>query len=111
LERFGYSVIEAAAGPSALELWRASRDEIDVVVTDVIMPDGMTGVDLARTIEREKENVPIIFISGYNNDLLDVGRDFPEHGAYLPKPFPPLELAQLIRKRLDQRGSPASANN
>jgi hypothetical protein len=43
--------------------------------------------------------------------LLDVGRDFPEHGAYLPKPFPPLELAQLIRKRLDQRGSPASANN
>jgi hypothetical protein len=55
LERFGYSVIEAGAGPSALELWRASRDEIDVVVTDVIMPDGMTGVDLARTIEREKK--------------------------------------------------------
>ena len=50
----GYRVLQAQSGPRALEVWRAHGDEVDLLITDVVMPDGMNGVELAERLRRSR---------------------------------------------------------
>jgi two-component system, cell cycle sensor histidine kinase and response regulator CckA len=97
----GYRILEAASGVKALEVWRQHRDVIDLLLTDIVMPDGMTGRDLAEKVQAEKPSLKAIYTSGYSSDI--VGRDFVlrEGLNYLQKPFVPHKLARAVRKCLD----------
>ena len=103
LKALGYRVLEAATGAKALELWQRHQNEIDLVLTDIIMPEGMTGRDLVERIHAEKPGVKAIYTSGYSSDI--VGKSFllKEGVNYLQKPFVPLKLARAIRQCLDAK--------
>ena len=100
LERQGYRVLEAANGESALSISQVFPGEIDLLLTDVVMP-GMSGRELAETIRRLRPGIRVVFASGYSNDeaLLGDVRANPE--AFLQKPFSAHELLHRVRHALD----------
>lgn len=102
LRRLGYQVLAAANGPEALELWRTHRDSIDLVITDMVMPGGLNGRQLAARLREERPDLKVIFSSGYSHELSAEGL---EHlaGAFLPKPYGPKKLAAIVRACLDGR--------
>ncbi len=102
LNRLGYKVIEAESAAAALELWRQHRDEINLVLTDIVMPGGVSGLDLAKTLRSEISSLRVIFTSGYSPDV--AGKDFKlrEGLNFLQKPYAPHQLAQTLRTVLDQ---------
>ena len=101
LRKHGYQVHEAGSGPAALPVWAQHHRTIDLLLTDMVMPEGMTGRELAEKLKREKPALKVLYTSGYSPDLL--GRDFPlVHGLnFLQKPFPPALLALSVRQCLD----------
>ena len=89
----GYTVLAAPSGAEALKLARQTK-RIDVLLTDVIMP-GMTGGELAATLARERPGLPIVYMSGYSNQI--IARGVIDAGTlYLPKPFKPQQLLELL---------------
>jgi nitrogen-specific signal transduction histidine kinase len=102
LSQLGYHVLEAPSGAKALELWNENRDAIRLLLTDLVMPDGMTGKDLAQHILREDPGLKVIYMSGYSAEV--VGKDFPmkEGVNFLTKPYTAHKLAQAVRNCLDQ---------
>jgi PAS domain S-box-containing protein len=102
LTRLGYLVLEASHGKAAIEVWKQHRTEIRLVLTDLVMPGGMTGVDLAGELLRQDPKLKVVFASGYSADI--VSNDFPmvEGLNFLSKPFEVQKLAQIIRQRLDR---------
>jgi two-component system cell cycle sensor histidine kinase/response regulator CckA len=101
LELHGYRVSEASDGPSAMLL--AESIEIDMVVTDVMMP-GMIGPVLVRNLRRNRPDLPALFMSGHTDEILRDGLLDPST-PFLPKPFTPVQLAQKVREVLDGAGS------
>ncbi|MEI8288968.1 MAG: PAS domain S-box protein [Verrucomicrobiota bacterium] len=103
LNRHGYRVFQAADGLKALQIWEQYKLEINLMFTDVIMPGGVNGRELAERIWSEKPEMKVIFSSGYGADAL--GKDFkldPELN-YLQKPYLPQALVRIIRKCLDAK--------
>jgi CheY-like chemotaxis protein len=100
LEEANLHVIEAANGPLALALWEKHRGEIDLLLTDMVMPGGMTGADLADRILIEEPELPVIFSSGYSVTLFNDDRRFRKGLNYLPKPYLSSELIALVAKTL-----------
>src|SRR5450759_3675662 len=100
LESAGYRVIEARNGPEALEAARTHSGEIQLVVTDVVMPK-MSGRELVERIVKDHPGVRILYMSGYTDDAV-VRHGIVESGvAFLQKPFTPLALARKVREVLD----------
>ena len=91
-----FRVLEARNGIEALTVLDGIRDSsLDLVITDVLMPE-MTGVELAKELRTSSPELPVIFVSGYTRDELDIhGLDHHEH--YLPKPFTPSILLSRVR--------------
>ena len=94
LARHGYAVREAANGAEALQVLAAAHGEIDLLVSDIIMPE-MGGLELARRVANEFPNVPILLISGYS-DSQELGQSFPAHLDLLQKPFSGTELIAAV---------------
>jgi CheY-like chemotaxis protein len=105
LSQLGYRILEAPTGVKALEVWKQNRGEIRLLLTDLVMPDGMTGKDLAQRILQENPKLKVIYMSGYSAEV--VGKDFPlkEGVNFLTKPFQASKLAQIVRQRLDEESS------
>ena len=101
LQDCGYSVIQAASGVDALTVWQKHQGAVDLLLTDMIMPDGLSGKDLAESLLGHKPDLKIIFTSGYNVD--DLGADLvPKNGSqFLQKPYTRITLAQAVRDCLD----------
>jgi PAS domain S-box-containing protein len=96
LKILGYQILHAGAGPAALELLDTCPD-IHLLLTDIVMPGGMSGVDLAREVRLRRPGVKILYTSGYANSL-----DLTADGAsLLQKPYEFEELAAKIRAVLD----------
>ena len=74
LQDCGYSVIQAASGVDALTVWQKHQGAVDLLLTDMIMPDGLSGKDLAESLLGHKPALKVIFTSGYNVE--DIGTDF-----------------------------------
>jgi two-component system, cell cycle sensor histidine kinase and response regulator CckA len=102
LRTHGYHVLEADCGNTALAIWREQRDRIDLLLTDLVMPDGMTGRDLAARAQSDKPGLKAIFTSGYSADI--IGKDFvlQEGLNFLQKPYHPHKLAAAVRKCLEK---------
>ena len=94
-------MLQAESGPEALAVWRAAKDRVDLLLTDLVMPDRMSGRELAEKIWAERPMLKVIFTSGYSADV--VGRDFVlQRGLnYLQKPYHPQKLARAVRECLD----------
>ena len=101
LEGCGYQVLEAGTGRQALEVWNRNPNAIDLVLTDMVMPEGVSGVDLAHKLLEKRPDVKIIFASGYSVDELDT--DFMRKGqtAFLQKPYTHVTLTNAVRDCLD----------
>lgn len=101
LERYGYRVLEAASGLAALVAWEQHKGQIHLLLTDMVMPHGVSGRELANKLLEEKPDLKVIYSSGYS--LAVVGRDMvlQEGLNFLQKPYHPRKLAQAIRECLD----------
>ena len=98
LGRMGFVVHEAADGPSALKVV-AELGRIDLVITDVIMPGGMSGPALASAVRSRRPEVPILFMSGYHADILAT-ESLREDFHLLSKPFTIAELQRAVQRVL-----------
>jgi CheY-like chemotaxis protein len=97
LKKFGYRVLEAGDGKEALSIFRDHQDEIQLIVTDVIMPE-MNGLEMYNEVRRIKPDMPAIFMSGYTADIIG-GNIFREDNVYfLSKPLKATELLHKIRE-------------
>jgi PAS domain S-box-containing protein len=97
----GYKILQAESGAKALELWKTTKDKIDLVLTDLVMPDRVNGRELAEKLWTERPKLKVIFTSGYSADV--VGNDFVLRDGlnYLQKPYHPTKLARAVRECLD----------
>jgi CheY-like chemotaxis protein len=100
----GYKVVEAAGGPEAIRLWREARPAVDLLVTDVIMPQ-MGGPQLAEKLTAEQPGLKVLYISGYTDDVVARHGILGSEGALLQKPFTRKGLSAKVRKLLDSSGS------
>jgi PAS domain S-box-containing protein len=101
LQRYGYRVLEAANGVAALDVWEKHRDEIQLLLTDMVMPQGISGRDLAAKLLAEKPALKIIYSSGYSLAVVGADMVLQEGLNFLQKPYHPRKLAQTIRDCLD----------
>lgn len=101
LNRLGYRVLVAPNGIAALEVWKNHRPEINLLLTDLVMPEGLSGRDLAGRLLAENPQLKVIYTSGYSQEI--AGEDFPlrEGENFLTKPFQTAQLAKTIRARLE----------
>ncbi|MDR3419871.1 MAG: response regulator [Xanthobacteraceae bacterium] len=95
----GYTVLEAGNGVEAIDVLEKSAKPVDLVVSDVVMPE-MDGPTLARELRIRNPGLKIIFVSGYAEDAFQ--KSLPEHGqfAFLPKPFTLKQLVAAVKETL-----------
>jgi CheY-like chemotaxis protein len=99
----GYRVIEASNGRQALHAWLIHSAEVNLLLSDVMMPDGISGLDLALQLKREKPELKVILSSGYNPETLGLQQAMNTFITYLPKPYQQDELAKAVRDCLDRK--------
>ncbi|MEP6714884.1 MAG: PAS domain-containing protein [Terriglobia bacterium] len=100
LTRLGYSVIPAECGATALRIWEERAGKVDVLITDVIMPQ-MSGGDLAKKLREKNPRLKILFMSGYTDDMLAGHGVFGGETQLLQKPFTADGLGSKLRDVLD----------
>jgi len=110
LGTFGYHVLSAANGRDALNVWAEHRDEIDLLLTDVVMPESISGRQLAHTLIRDKPNLKVIFTSGYSSELFESEFEREKEHLFLAKPYLPDRLARTVAMHLQSQGAPAFAH-
>ena len=97
----GYRVLAANSGPEALAVWRKEKSSIDLLLTDMVMPGGMMGTDVATELKRSNPCLKVIYTTGYSPGTAGVQDSFREGVNLLPKPYAPDTLVALVRKCLD----------
>jgi DNA-binding response OmpR family regulator len=103
LERHGYAVLTAESGSEALRLAADHLGPIDLLITDVVMPD-LRGPDLAKRLVADRPGLTTLFMSGYMDDTL--GEDttsLPVLVDFIHKPFLPSALVAKVRELLERR--------
>jgi PAS domain S-box-containing protein len=101
LESYGYRALVASDGAEALQLWIDRRAEIDLLLTDMVMPGAITGRELARRLLSERPALKVVYTSGYSSEI--AGRELMRNERFLAKPFVPSALAAVLRDCLDAR--------
>jgi PAS domain S-box-containing protein len=103
LKTQGYVVLEASSGVHAIEVWNQAGGSIDLLLTDIVMPGNIMGVELATLLKAQNPALKVIYTSGYSPSLAGQDISLLEGRNFLPKPFSIGELAQLVRKCLNHR--------
>jgi CheY-like chemotaxis protein len=107
LVREGHTVLVAESGERALELSRQHQGQLDLLVTDVVMP-GFSGLELAERLRQDRCDLPVLFISGFTFEEC-VPAAGVANMAYLPKPFDTQVLAAQVRELLGGSATPEAA--
>jgi signal transduction histidine kinase/CheY-like chemotaxis protein len=102
LSRLGYRVLPAVDGRQALALWECYANDIDLVLTDMRMPNGISGLALAERLWSTKPALKIIIMSGYSSEIATNGSASQVEFTYLAKPFELQTLAETVRRCLSE---------
>jgi two-component system cell cycle sensor histidine kinase/response regulator CckA len=100
LRRQGYQVVSADCGEAAIEIWKEREGEIDILLTDVIMPH-MSGSELAHRLRALKPGLKVLFMSGYTDDMIASHGLLAGETQLIQKPFTSKELSRKLRDVLD----------
>jgi len=100
LTSLGYRVREADSGPGALEILQAGY-RLDLLFTDVVMPDGMSGYQLAKIAQQMRPGLKVLFTTGYARPEAIDGQTETQPGPILRKPYRKQDLAEAVRELLD----------
>lgn len=101
LIRHGYTVLDAADGAEALRLSQRVDCPIHLLLTDVVMPR-MGGKELADQLTRERDDIRVLYMSGYTDDTIVHCADGEPSAGFLQKPFTPHNLIEKVREVLDR---------
>lgn len=101
LEHHGYRVLAVPTATEALEVWHKEKNSIDLLLTDLVMPGGMSGQELADRVAAEKAGLRIIHTSGYNDQVVSQRLRESSGGTFLRKPYSSRQLAETVRNCLD----------
>jgi PAS domain S-box-containing protein len=101
LERNGYRVLEAANGVEALKVWGEHRKDIALLLTDLVMPEGITGQQLARQLRQAAPRLKVLFTSGYSGETAGREIELGSGECFVPKPFSRDQLLEIVRRCLD----------
>jgi len=101
LEQVGYEVTVTSNAIEGLAKWKEHGQRFDLLITDMVMPGGMSGLKLARMLKEMKPGLPIIIVSGYSQEASDSRTPFTDIGQYLFKPIDRATLLQAVRHSLD----------
>jgi CheY-like chemotaxis protein len=91
-------VLDAEHSGEAFRVWENNDNRIDLLLTDMMLPGGMTGRELALQLQQLKPNLKVIYTTGYSMDIVE---NKGEEVSFLQKPYPPETLMQTVRSRLD----------
>jgi CheY-like chemotaxis protein len=97
LRRLGYRVLEAPHAVAALPVWAERQQEIQLLLTDMVMPEGMNGLQLTRRLRSDRPDLPVILCSGYSQETANLAEASLHEVTFLPKPFELRRLAEVIR--------------
>jgi two-component system, cell cycle sensor histidine kinase and response regulator CckA len=101
LERHGYQVIDAANGVEALRIWNEHPSPIHLLLTDMVMPEGVSGRELAAKLQERNPSLKIILASGYSAELVAPDFKLQPGQNFLQKPWSPQQLLEAVRRSLD----------
>ena len=101
LQTYGYKVLGAYNGKNAIDIYNIHRDQIKLILTDVVMPE-MGGKRLIETLQNFKEDTKVIFMSGYTDNAIDEEGILEPGTEFIQKPFSPFDLLKRIREVLDR---------
>jgi two-component system cell cycle sensor histidine kinase/response regulator CckA len=104
----GYQILEASSGRDALDVWNRNPGKIDLLLTDMVMPEGVSGVELAEKLLHENPQIRIIFTSGYTANDLNSKMLERNHAYFLQKPYSHNDLAKAVRDCLDNKNAVAN---
>ncbi len=101
LEQSGYKVLAAANGVEALQLWDHQTGPIHLLLTDIVMPEGISGRQLAARLRERKPDLRVIFTSGYSAEIAGRELTLREGQNFLGKPARPDQILDTVRRALD----------
>jgi two-component system, cell cycle sensor histidine kinase and response regulator CckA len=101
LRLLGYRVLDAGNGQEAMALWQTHGAEVDLLLTDMVMPEGMTGLELVEWLHALRPGLKVIISSGYSAEIVHAGVSDRKDLVYLPKPYEIKTLAETVRRCLD----------
>jgi signal transduction histidine kinase/response regulator RpfG family c-di-GMP phosphodiesterase len=105
LQRLSYRVIEAESGAQALSVWDQHPGQVDLLLTDMVMPEGVSGRELVQRLQAKKPALKFIYTTGYSRERATGAMPLPPGSHFLQKPYDLRKLAQTVRLCLD--GKPA----
>ena len=103
LESHGYKVLGCSSGKAALESWERHAKKIDLLLTDMILPDGLAGSELAQKLQASKPSLKVVYTSGYDTEKLGKDMNLKEGFNFLQKPFHARKLAETVYDCLSNR--------
>ena len=102
LSSLGYRVIDATSGVEALDMWRQYHAPIHLLLTDLVMPDGMNGKELVEKLQQLNPKLKVIYTSGYSVEVAGRNLTLDEGVNFLAKPYEAHKLAETVRNCLDK---------
>ncbi len=102
LERHGYQVVEAGDAFEAEQRWRDRAGQVDLLCTDLVLPSGVSGHQLARRLTEENRRLPVVFTSGYSPEVAGRELELDDRESFVQKPFTPEQLLEAVRQALER---------
>jgi CheY-like chemotaxis protein len=99
----GYTVLEAASGHEAIQKWEQADHPVDLLLTDMVMPGGIMGSELAERLLRKSPGLKVIYTSGYSPGMAGNDASLLKGRNFLPKPYSVGKLTQFVRACLDSQ--------
>jgi two-component system, cell cycle sensor histidine kinase and response regulator CckA len=101
LRGLGFRILSAENGPAARKVWAQHGKSVDLLLTDMVMPGGVSGLDLANEFSADRPDLPIMFVSGYSQDLVNSEGGEQPNRHFLAKPYSRKQLVTLIHQCLE----------
>lgn len=108
LQKRGYNVLTAANGPDAIKVWESNGQQVKLLLTDMVMPNEMSGGDLAKLLLSRNPDLRVLYTSGYSPEIFRKDSALIQGRNFLPKPYDCTSLLKAVRRCLGEE-KPAAA--